>query len=638
MAGVVSAVYFEKGEIFMLNLLKVAVLAVMLGSVLAGMGADRVYASNLVTNGGFESGLWSDRTGTGFSIDTSVKHSGSQSLKVTAASATQHTNSATIPVRPYEGYRLSVWVKSDLADGNPVISVNLLPCTDANQALAWYPSGQLKLIKAGGGTQNWTRYTATVTDLPAATAKVKIYLRVDGGASGHVWFDDVTLESMNMAPDGGFESGLWAVNYGLTRDTTVSHSGQASAKVVGQSSTRSMYTGLIPVQPSEQYTLSLWIKTDQISTSDGISISVLRVDSANQALGWYGGSVKLRSTGGTQDWTKVEVELSGLSAATVNLRLYVRCDAGVTGTAWFDDVRLNQQYRDNYVWGITGHSKSRYDYSLTPLADQMQKGADLGIGYYRTGVTPVVQSGGTYDWTYMDEVIDTAYDKGLKVYLTIYASLSLSPAVLEQRAEAIAERYQGKIAYYQLGNENDLKCILGAQYDGSSPSHYDPVEYAEVRDKLQALSTGIRSGDPYAKRVINMTWKHTAFLEMLNDDGVEWEVTGLDWYSNMGSAASTLDKLQTYPQSEILIAEANTWYGTYTKTEQEQADYIVESANGFYYDAPSKVKGYMVYELLDEPAHSGGEGHYGLVYNSGGVIGPDKLAYGAYQGVIANKQ
>lgn len=622
----------------MYKFLKVALLAAMLGSVFAGWGAVRVYAANLVANGGFESGLWADRTGAGFSIDTTVKHSGNQSLKITAASSTQHIDSATIPVRPYEGYRLSVWVRSDLADGNPVISVNLLPCTEANQALPWYPGGQLKLIQAGGGRQNWTEYTATVTDLPAATAKVKIYLRVDGGASGSVWFDDVMLESMNMAPDGGFESGLWSHNNGFTRDTAESHSGLASAKIVGQSSTRTMYTDPIPVLPGEQYTFSLWIKTDGISTSDGINVSVLRVDSANQALGWYGGNVKLRSTGGTQDWTKVEVELSGLSAATAYLRLYVRCDAGVAGTAWFDDVRLNKQYRDNYVWGITGHSKSRYNYSLTPLANQMQKGADLGIGYYRIGTDPVIRSDGTYDWTYLDEVVDTAYDKGLKVYLTIYASLGLSPAVLEQRAEDLASRYQGKIAYYQLGNENDLKCILGAQYDGSSPSHYDSAAYADVRDKLIALSTGIRSGDPYAKRVLNMTWKHTAFLEMLNDDGVEWEVTGLDWYSNMGSATSTLNKLQTYPQPEILIAEVNTRNGTYTATEQEQADYITQTASEFYYDAPSKVNGYMVYELLDEPAHAGGEGHYGLVYNTGGMFGPDKLAYGAYQTAIANKR
>lgn len=621
----------------MQRLVKLAMLAVLLGVFLALNGADRAYAANLVGNSGFESGLWTGGGGAGFSIDSTVYHSGGKSLKVSGAAAARAITSEKIHVRPYEGYQLEVWVRSSLSDSKSAISVSLLPVDAADHALAWYPGGQVKFIQAGGGRQNWTKYTATIHDLPASTDTVKIYLRLDAGAVGDVWFDDVSLESINLAPDGGFESGLWSHNTGFIRDTAQAHSGLAAAKVTGQSEVQAIYTDTIPIVSSETYTLSVWVKTDQISTGNGISVGVLQVNAANQALGWYGGSVKLMTAGGTQGWTKLETELSGFAANTSSLRIYLRSDGGITGTSWFDDVRLNKKFRDGFIWGVNGHSKKQGSYPASQLDNQLQKAADLGISHYRVDVEPSLAANGSYDWTYMDQVINTAYNKGLKIYLVIYAKLTFTPAVLEQYGQDIAARYKGKIAYYQIGNEIDNDCILGSQYDGSQASHYNRAVYEAMRDKLIALGRGVRTGDPDAKRVINMCYRHTAFLEMLLADGVEWEVNGLDWYSNMGDMTFTLNKLQSYPQPEILVAECNTFQGTLTWTEQAQAEYIVKTANQFYYNAPSKVKGFFVYELLDEPDRSSGEQHYGLVHSSGGIIGAEKPAYGAYQAVIANK-
>lgn len=618
------------------RLCKIVLMVALVSGLLTGYAADSAYASNLVDNPGFESGLWAERS-TGFAIDTGVYHSGNQSVKIAGTSTRKSIISAPVPVNPYEGYQLDVWVRSNLADSSPAITVSLLPCTATNQPLPWYPGGQEKLIQAGGGRQNWTRYTATITDLPAAAATVKIYLRVEAGASGEVWFDDVSLKSINLAPDGGFEAGLWSNNNGFVRDSAQTHSGSYSAKATGQSARNTLYTGLIPIQPSERYKLILWVRTESISSADGFSVSVLQVDGSNQAVGWYGGAVKLAATGGTQGWTRLETDLSSFATGTANLRVYLRTDEGITGTVWVDDVRLNKIHRDGFLWGINGHGKSAAAYKPAQLGNQLQKGADLGVSYYRINVNPDIVNG-SYDWTYMDQVVDTAYNKALKLYLVLYSSLSLEPAVLQQRGQDIAARYKGKIDYYQLGNEVDLDCILGAQYDGSKTAHYDPVKYTEARNKLNALGIGIRLGDPHAQRVVNISYKHTAFLEMLNADGVVWEVNGLDWYSNMGSITGTLNKLQSYPQSEILIAECNTFYGTQTRTEQEQADYIAGMANQIYYEAPSKVKGFIVYELLDEPAFSSGEGYYGLVHSSEGIIGTEKLAYGVYREAIINKQ
>ncbi|MDF2715949.1 MAG: Carbohydrate-binding family 9, partial [Paenibacillus sp.] len=400
----------------------VILIASLIGTLWAIVPAERAYAANLVANPGFESGLWADRNSTNFSIDGVVRHSGSSSLKVEGSTAGQHMISEPIPIHAFEGYRLKAWIRSDLAGSQSSLSIGLLPVTAANQPLPWYPGGQSTLVDAGGGRQGWTQYSATIRDLPAAAVAVKIYLRIGAGASGSAWFDDISFESANLAPVGGFETGLWSVNNGFVQDVGESHGGSSSASAVGQTAGRSLQSGLVPIKEKERYTLTAWVKTDQVSSSDGAAVSVLQVDGSNQSLGWFGGSVKLLTAGGTNGWIKLEAELSDFAQGTENVRLYLRLDGGVTGTVWFDDVRLMQRYRDGFMWGVNAHGKSAGDYPASQLGNQMQKGADLGISHYRINVNPDIISG-NYDWTYLDQVVDTAYNKGLKLFLVLYSSL-----------------------------------------------------------------------------------------------------------------------------------------------------------------------------------------------------------------------
>lgn len=292
--------------------------------------------------------------------------------------------------------------------------------------------------------------------------------------------------------------------------------------------------------------------------------------------------------------------------------------------------------REGFVWGVNGHSPNFVAYPESKLEQQIKKAADLGITCYRTNLTPAY-SNGAYNWKYIDNVIQTAEKYNIKIYAVIYDGLKQSKEELYQRAYDMASRYGTRIAYYQLGNEIDLQCMLGAQYDGSQSSHYNMTKYAELRDKLKSLSEGIKAGCPTAKRVINMTYKHTGFLELLQADGVEWDVNGLDWYSNMPDMTAVVNKIGSYPQNEIIIAEINSRNGTLTSTEQDQADYIrIEAANAYDFGHP-KLKGYFIYELLDESQKKGGEGKYGLVRTTTtGDFDGDKLAYGAYKQTISD--
>lgn len=599
------------------------------------LNGSALSATNLVVNGGFESGLWTERSGN-FSLDTVESHSGTRSLRVSGGTAEQYAASAPIAVNPNFSYKIVVWVKSDLTDSRPVLSLNVLQGNSSNQSLGWYPNSASKKLVSSSGRQIWTHYDAVISNLNLSTSVIKIYLRLDSGASGTVWFDDITMEPLNTAEAPGFEAGLWSLNSGaFINDLTVFHTGARSAAVTGQSSTSYLGTVPIPVTTSESYKLSLWIKTNQITTSNGISVNILEVNANNQSLGWLNNNFKLLSTGGTQDWTRYETSVSGFKADTVSLRIYLRADAGIGGTAWFDDVEFIQAYRNHFSWGVNGHNKSYPVYPASQLGSQIQKAKDLGISGYRINVAPDITDNG-YDWTYMDQVVDTAFNQGLKLYAVLYSGLTPTAGQLQQYGQAIAERYRGKIAYYQLGNERDIYCFISPN-DGTSPSHYDAVKYNDTKSKITALGTGIITGDPYARRVINIGGNHTGFLERLQADGVQWEVNAIDWYGDASSLIATLSVMQNYVQNEILIAEGNIHYGTYTATEQEQADYLTATANQVYYGAPAKVNGYYVYELLDESNLTGPEGDYGLVRYSNGTIGAEKQAFGAFRNVIQRK-
>jgi hypothetical protein len=303
--------------------------------------------ANLVPNGGFESGLWSTRVGA--SIDTTVVHSGNQSASMTGNTAEQYLGTGLIPVKSNGIYDLSAWIKTSGISTSDAVSVNALMVDANDNAIGWCNTE--KLIKTGG-TQDWTKYTAELSSFAAGTAYIKIFVRLDGNVTGTVWFDDIAVNlSDNMLANGGFESGLWSTRAGASIDTTVKHSGNQSASMTGNAAEQYLGTGLIPVKSNEVYELSAWIKTANISKSDGVSVNALMVDTNDKALGWYNNTMKLIKTGGTQDWTKYTAELSNFAAGTAYIKIFVREDGNITGTAWFDDIAFKLK---DFIIGVNG--------------------------------------------------------------------------------------------------------------------------------------------------------------------------------------------------------------------------------------------------------------------------------------------
>ncbi len=606
-------------------------------------------------DGGFEKGLWPLEIKGNFMLDNTASHSGAYSVKISGSGTRQYMASDLISVNPGEVYALGVWVKSDFADSSTPVHIDVLQTGEGSQAISWYPSNEAALIKTGGW-QNWTRYTATLDKLHPATTGVKIYLSIGAGAAGTVWFDDVSLNNINAIGSFGSEAS-WPFKSGqFTYAAPRRSTGNRAVFVTGGAAESWLSTGTIAIRSAEAYKLALWIKTDSVSSQNGISVNVLQVDGGGNALEWIqaNGNYKLIQTGGTGDWKRYEISLSGFDQKTAFLKVFLRCDAGIGGSAWFDDVVLSQVHRDGFLWGVNGHSYFSSGYAYSRLDQQLNAAADLGVGLYRINITPAYYPGsGTYYWNYLDEVVNKAYERGMKIVLVFYdgAEGAESEVYLRQRAQDIAARYKGKIAYYQLSNETDIRClnkytvtdkegiVHTYDYDGTQTWQYDPVRYAVIRDRLRGLSEGVRAGDATAKRIINMGWKHTGFLELLNADGVQWELTGFDWYWGTTGMLEVLNKIQSYPQPEILITESDLKDGTHSATESDQAEYVRRTANAVYYQAPSKVIGYVHYELIDELgslALPPSEQYYGLLYygNQGLTA---KAGYYTYRDLIRSK-
>ncbi|MFF0339797.1 twin-arginine translocation signal domain-containing protein [Kribbella sp. NPDC004875] len=292
------------------------------------------------------------------------------------------------------------------------------------------------------------------------------------------------------------------------------------------------------------------------------------------------------------------------------------------------------------AWGVCGHPPSIDDtsYPAAGVWDQLALAASLGVGYYRVDfMIPTTDSAST-DWSWYDAVLSAARQNGVQLMAILTVPDAIADADngwIQSQVSMLVARYAGQIPLYQIQNEMDGVCINGPGVDGSSINDYNPDRYAAVRDRMWAICDGVRASDSQAGRVVNMTWKHTGFLQLLNNDGLPYEVNGLDWYWGMDDLINTLVVINRFQQREILITELNIADGTRSASEADQANYIAGAVQQLRSLAPDKVHGVYIYELFDQPAWDDSQAHYGLVrVNSDGSWGPHKQAFDTYHQII----
>jgi hypothetical protein len=293
-------------------------------------------------------------------------------------------------------------------------------------------------------------------------------------------------------------------------------------------------------------------------------------------------------------------------------------------------------------WGVCGHAPfiDSTAYPASSAAAQIELAASLGATDYRVDwqIPPVDPA--AMDWSWYDTVVSTAVANGVELLCILTAPEGLDDATVRTRTAALVGRYAGRIPYYQLLNEVDNDTVISPDLDGTQLDHYDMAAYAPILSRMKAISAGVRDADGSARRVVNITWKHYGLFYHLDQDGLEYEVAGLDWYYGMDDMIDTLVVMNRLPVEELLITELDIEHGTNGNSEAAQADYLTTAIRTLKDRAPDKVHGVYVYELLDQPdwpsaKPDANQQHYGLVtVASDGAWGAHKQAFDTYRGLI----
>ena len=207
--------------------------------------------------------------------------------------------------------------------------------------------------------------------------------------------------------------------------------------------------------------------------------------------------------------------------------------------------------------------------------------------------------------------------------------------------KTVGSRMRGYVDYYQIFNEIDVGAMTadeGGLYnpgDGLIIDNYNPRLVKKAITAVKGALLGIKEGDPDAETCINFSWWHTKLLELFDENGCVWDVTGLDWYSEMEDISSVTHLLawleRRFPGRDVLFCECNWRTFTnqhdivvengkkavnkgYTAIERDalQAVWISDFMNLLKTADCKNLRGIILYELVDQIAY--GENHAEAMY------------------------
>jgi hypothetical protein len=151
-------------------------------------------------------------------------------------------------------------------------------------------------------------------------------------------------QSPNLLRNPGFEDGAsgWQLPPNVQVVNEVAHGDAHSLRILNtDAKTYVLASQSIAVQSGHRYRYGAWIRTRGVKGDDSGATICMEWSGPK---GWMGGSY-LDGRKGDRDWFHLEGLTGPIpdGATSVSVRLYLRF--GMTGTAWFDDVSVAEEYR-----------------------------------------------------------------------------------------------------------------------------------------------------------------------------------------------------------------------------------------------------------------------------------------------------
>ena len=305
-----------------------------------------------------------------------------------------------------------------------------------------------------------------------------------------------------------------------------------------------------------------------------------------------------------------------------------------------------EDYKEPFQWGVNVNPSPVRNYSLEMWIKQMKYVTDLGSGWIRLVYDAKVSN----RLEIYDEMVNDANKRSIQVLLSLDSTEPVQTISNPyddgyKVASEVAEHYKGKIKYYQILNEIGGTVVKGPEFGGEEESDIDNQKYTQVKEWSKGAITAIRKIDPNAYIVIDSFWTHYKAVEMLIRDGIEFDILGWNWYSDMKmmgdkkleDGSLLTEKLKSF-EKPIILAEVNGAPVNGRVNEENQAKFIKEMADWAYNSGI--INGFYVHELVDiAPTATRKEGFFGLIKykkssDGGYTYGDPKKAYEIYKELI----
>lgn len=289
--------------------------------------------------------------------------------------------------------------------------------------------------------------------------------------------------------------------------------------------------------------------------------------------------------------------------------------------------------RTDFMWGVTSHDYMYASYGNMDPEEYIKATAETGAKLFRIGFNQQLDEAGL---EYLDKCVKLCDEYGMDILVLMrFVTYELDMIDLNTiYFEMIAERYNGKnghgfIDYFEVGAEEDCR-MLNNKYPVNGPNgdmvdHYYETDLVKWQQLYASCIKGIRNVST-AKVVIDFSHLHYAPLLYMHERGLDFDIIGMDWYTNMGPLSRVLDPVLEKFSHDIIITETNLWAGP--ETDQENLDeysLLFDFMDEAY--ATPRVKSLIIYELKDEPEFNSDpnapftqEAHFGLCKSEGSKI------------------
>jgi len=305
-----------------------------------------------------------------------------------------------------------------------------------------------------------------------------------------------------------------------------------------------------------------------------------------------------------------------------------------------------QKASKNFVWGINGHPLTQKAY-LNNLDEQIKSLNDLKVSSYRFDVLLDPQGNAKKESQFI-EVLSKLKSNNISTLLVLMQTglkgldaQGIYQASFDQ-GKNFATKYGDIISVVEISNEADNKILLPGDLTGLKEADYDLAKAQKIIAGIKGFSDGLKAVKPAVKVSISVSYIHFYYLQLLQDNNVNYDIIGCHWYSNMGDitnarppVGNALLRVSQQFKKPIWITEFNYGKGSLKVTFEKQKEYLYKTIPQII--SQGIISGFFIYELYDQPELRPRyplETSYGLIKKDSTGRMMEKDAYAGYKQVI----